>query len=104
MTKKVMKQKDGKYHVNGKVYDMLVGSRAQVGHRTAYKTSGGLKKENLYKNKHDRYVSLKKHTSAKKERRLEKAGYFTKKGQFGAIKNMTKKKSASRKNKTQKRK
>jgi hypothetical protein len=50
---------------------MLIGSRAQVGHATAYKTSGGLTKSDLFKNKHDRYVSLKKHNTAKKEKRLE---------------------------------
>jgi hypothetical protein len=86
MVKKVMKSSDGKYHVHGKAYDMLIGSRAQVGHETAYKTSGGLTKSDLFKNKHDRYVSLKKHNTAKKEKRLEKAGFFTKKGKFGAVK------------------
>ena len=68
-----MKSSDGKYHIHGKTYDVLIGSRAQVGHATAYKTSGGLTKSELFKNKHDRYVSLKK------------AGYFTKKGKFGAV-------------------
>jgi len=29
---------------------------------------------------------LKKHNTAKKEKRLEKAGFFTKKGKFGAVK------------------
>lgn len=86
MVKKIMKNSDGKYHVHGKTYDMLIGSRAQVGHGTAYKTSGGLTKSDLFKNKHDRYVSLKKHNTAKKEKRLEKAGFFTKKGKFGAVK------------------
>ena len=80
-----MKSSDGKYHIHGKTYDVLIGSRAQVGHATAYKTSGGLTKSELFKNKHDRYVSLKKHNTAKKEKRLEKAGYFTKKGKFGAV-------------------
>jgi hypothetical protein len=37
-------------------------------------------------NKHKRIVSRKKHVKAKKEKRLEKAGYFTKKGQFGYVK------------------
>ena len=86
MVKKIMKSSDGKYHVHGKAYEMLIGSRAQVGHMTAYKTSGGLTKSDLFKNKHDRYVSLKKHNTAKKEKRLEKAGFFTKKGKFGAVK------------------
>jgi hypothetical protein len=38
-------------------------------------------------NKNGRIVSKKKHSSAKKDNRLVKAGYKTKKGQFGAIKN-----------------
>jgi hypothetical protein len=38
-------------------------------------------------NKHGRVVSRSKHSTAKRERRLEKAGFFTKKGQFGFIKN-----------------
>jgi len=38
------------------------------------------------KNKHGRIVSAKKHITAKKEKRLQKHGYFTKKGKFGAIK------------------
>ena len=91
MVKKVMKSSDGKYHVHGKAYDMLIGSRAQVGHATAYKTSGGLTKSDLFKNKHDRYVSLKKHTTAKKEKRLEKAGFFAEKGKFGFVKRATRK-------------
>jgi hypothetical protein len=87
MVKKIMKSSaDGKYHVQGKTYEMLIGSRAQVGHGTAYKTPGGLVKSDLFKNKHDRYVSLKKHNTAKKEKRLEKAGFFTRKGHFGAVK------------------
>lgn len=87
MVKKIMKSSaDGKYHVHGKTYEMLIGSRAQVGHGTAYKTPGGLVKSDLFKNKHDRYVSLKKHNTAKKEKRLEKAGFFTRKGHFGAVK------------------
>jgi hypothetical protein len=99
MVKKTMRSSDGKYHVHGKVYDALVGSRAQVGHNSAYKTSGGLTKSDLFKNKHDRYVSLKKHRTAKKEKRLEKAGYFTKKGTFGSIKKNVSKKRSTRKRK-----
>ena len=84
--KRHQKQSDGKYHINGKKYEMLVGSRAQVWHWTAYKTTGALKKSDLMKNKHQRIVSAKKHATAKKEKRLVKAGYLTKKGKFGAVK------------------
>jgi hypothetical protein len=77
---------DGKYHIGGKTYEMLEGSRAQVWHETAYKTSGGLKRVGLMKNKHGLIVSKAKHHSAKKEKRLVKAGYVTRKGQFGFVK------------------
>lgn len=38
------KTSSGKYNIKGKMYEQLEGSRAQVYHGTAYKTSGGLKK------------------------------------------------------------
>jgi len=63
-----------------------VGSRAQVMHGTADHTSGGLTKKDLKYNKHGRIVSRKKSQKAKKEKRLEKAGYKTRKGKFGAVK------------------
>ena len=86
MVKKHMKAADGKYHIAGKTYEVLEGSRAQVGHHTAYKTPGGLILSDLVKNKHGRYVSKKKHFTAKRENRLKKAGYGTVKGKFGAVK------------------
>jgi hypothetical protein len=55
-------------------------------HGTAYKTSGGLKKHEIMMNKNGRIVSRKKHMTAKKEKRLVKAGYGTKKGKFGYVK------------------
>lgn len=63
-----------------------VGSRAQVMHGTAHHTSGGLTKKDLKMNKWGRIVSRKKSMKAKKDKRLEKAGYKTKKGKFGAVK------------------
>lgn len=86
MVKRVSKGHDGKYHINGKSYELLVGSRAQVHHGTAYKTAGDLTKSALLMNKHGRIVSSKKHATAKREKRLVKAGYLTRKGTFGAIK------------------
>jgi hypothetical protein len=56
--------------IHGHKYEILEGSRAQVMHGTAYKTSGGLKKSDLLQNKNGRIVSKKKHATAKKERRL----------------------------------
>ena len=77
----------GKYSVSGKTFDVLIGTRAQVWHGTAYKTTGGLTKSNIMKNKAGRIVSKAKHMSAKKDKRLVKAGFLTKKGHFGFIKN-----------------
>lgn len=91
MVKRIQKHEDGSYHVHGKKFDILEGSRAQVWHGTAYKTNGGLTKSHLMMNKHGRIVSSVKHRTAKKEKRLEKAGYFTKKGKFGAVKKTAKK-------------
>lgn len=85
MVKKIMRSADGYYHVQGQKYQMLIGSRAQVMHGTAYKTEGKLTKGALLYNKHDHIVSRKKHISAKKEQRLPKAGYGTKKGHFGWV-------------------
>ena len=62
------------------------GSRAEVWHGTVKKTTGGLMKKDLLQNKWGEIVSRKKHLTAKKEKRLEKHGYFAKKGTFGAIK------------------
>jgi hypothetical protein len=67
-------------------FEINVGSRAQVYHGTAHKTSGGLTKSHLMKNKSGRIVSKKKHLTAKKEKRLIKHGFGTKKGHFGAVK------------------
>jgi hypothetical protein len=63
-----------------------VGSRAQVMHGSAHHTSGGLTKKDLKYNKWGRIVSRKKSAHAKKTKRLEKAGYKTRKGKFGAVK------------------
>lgn len=93
MTKKHMKKSDGMYHINGKKYDMLVGSRAQVMHGTAYKTTGGLKKSGLKYNKHGGIVSTKK-SNSNPLARLTKAGYFTKKGKFGSVKKDSKTRKA----------
>ena len=62
------------------------GTRAQVWHGTAKHTSGGLTKSNLMQNKSGRIVSRAKHNTAKREMRLVKYGYGTKKGEFGYVK------------------
>lgn len=84
--KKPTRQNDGYYHVAGKKYPHLIGSRTQVHNGTAFKTSGGLTKKAIMMNKWGRLVSVKKHHTAKKEKRLLKAGYSASKGKFGAVK------------------
>ena len=79
----------------GRTYKNLVGTRAEVWHGTAFKTSYGktkseggdaLTRVNLMKNKHGRIVSKEK-AGKKKQllKQLRDAGYTTKKGKFGAI-------------------
>lgn len=77
----------------------MVGSRAQVWHGTAKKTSGGLTRKDLLKNKAGRIVSKRKHFTAKKDKRLVKAGYLTKKGKFGFIKKDSKRRNLKLKKK-----
>ena len=81
----------GGYTIKGGFYKELFGSREQVMNGTAYKTTGGLKKSELLMNDRGRIVSKKKYETAKKEKRLEKHGYFAKKGKFGYVKRKTRK-------------
>ncbi len=62
---------------------LTIGSRAQVMHGTAKKTSGGLTKIQLKYNKQGKIVSKKASKSAKKSNNLVKAGWVTQKGVFG---------------------
>ena len=71
MVKKHMRADDGMYHIKGKKYQTLIGSRPMVWHGNAYKTTGDLVKSDFLMNKHGRIVSQKKHKSAKKDKRLE---------------------------------
>jgi hypothetical protein len=63
-----------------------IGSRAQVMHGTAHHTSGGLTRKDLKMNKWGRIVSKAKSAKAKKENRLVKLGFKTRKGKFGVVK------------------
>jgi len=83
--KKPYRQADGFYHVDGKLYKTLFGSREQVMNGSVHKTTGGLTKADLVMNKWGRIVSAKKFKTAKKEMRLQKHGFFAKKGKFGAV-------------------
>lgn len=72
------------------IMSLNIGSRRQVWNGTAKKTSGGLTRSDLIMS-HGRIVSKSKHFSAKKEMRLLKYGYGTKKGKFGYVKINSKK-------------
>ena len=63
-----------------------VGSRAQVMHGNAKKTSGGLTKSKLKYNKQGKIVSKKASSAAKRNNNLVKSGWVTKKGVYGAFK------------------
>lgn len=65
--KRPVRHEDGHYHLDGKKFKELFGSRQQVHNGTAYKTPGGLVKKDLMMNKWGRIVSAKKHATAKKE-------------------------------------
>ena len=108
MGKRHEKHADGYYHIHDNKYKLIRGSRAQVIHGTAYKTDGtpGLKKENLRYNKSKKIVSKHKSDKAKIDNRLEKHGYYAKKGKFGAVRKNGKsvKKRSSHKNKRPKNK
>jgi hypothetical protein len=74
------------------------GSKAQVWHGTAKKTSGGLTKSHLMRNKHGRIVSKRKHSLGKKSiKNLKKLGYVAKKGEFKLFHKHTAKHGRSRK-------
>ena len=76
-----------------------IGSRREVFNGTAKRTSGGLEKLHLIKNKYGRIVSKKKHLTAKKEKRLEKHGYFAKKVNLDMLEERKKKNVKKIKNK-----
>ena len=95
--KRPHRSEDGTYHINGKNYKELFGSRQQVMNGTAYKTPGELTKSGLMMNKWGRIVSRKKHASAKREKRLLKHGYTAKKGKFGYVKVKSRKMRKTRK-------
>ena len=93
---RLKKKSDGLYHCGDVVAKKGVGTRAEVWHKTACKTSGGLMRKDLFMNKNGRIVSKKKHITAKREKRLEKHGFFAKKGKFGYVKKESKSRSSSR--------
>ena len=58
--KKIIKNKDGKYNIDGKIYDKIIGSRTDVWEGKTYKTAGCLIKSDLMINKSGKIVSMKK--------------------------------------------
>jgi len=74
-----------------------VGSKAQVFHGTAMKTSGGLKKEDLMQNKNGRIVSKKAHAAGLVAvKRLRNAGFVAQKGTFKLFTPKTRKASPNK--------
>ena len=80
-----MRHSDGLFHIGGKTYPNLTGSRAQVKHHKAYQTAGGLTDKDLKYNKSGKIVSRKK-SEANPIVRLLRKGYHTMKGRFGHVK------------------
>ena len=72
--KKIMKNSSGTYDVGGKQYELLLGTRQEVWDGKAYKTSGGLLKNELILNKHGNIVSKRKSISETQLNRLFTAG------------------------------
>lgn len=94
MTKKPIRQLDGFYEIKGKKWKELFGSREQVYNGTSYKTAGSLTRADLMMNKNGRIVSVKKHKTASAERRLEKHGFYARKGKFGYVRKTQKKRTS----------
>jgi hypothetical protein len=79
------------------VHIKTVGSKAEVYHGTALKTSGQLHKKDLVKTKKGRIVSRKKQAAGKKAiKRLFALGYKPTKGKFSLMRKSGKSKKMSR--------
>jgi hypothetical protein len=105
---------DGGVIVAGKKYAMLVGSRAQVWHGTAYKTNPGKKaltKKHLMQKKDGKIVSRKKSQTAKRQKHLgayialakQRKGKSFQKMKKGMVKTMKKRKRKGKKSRRRKR-
>ena len=66
-------------------FKQCVGSKIQVYHGTAEKTSGGVKRSGITKKPDGRLVFAAKSAAARKSNNLVKSGYGSIKGRFGAI-------------------
>ena len=87
MAPRISVHDDGMYHIGNRKYKKNEGSRAEVLHRTAYQTTGGLKHKDLKQNEEGRIVSKKKSRLGKTQKHLGK--YLQPKGSgvFGPMKN-----------------
>ena len=72
--KSCKKNKEGKYCIDGKIYDSVTGSRDNVYYEKSYKTSGGLIKEDLILNQNGLIVSKLKSVSETIYKRFVKCG------------------------------
>ena len=74
ITKNFTKNKNGTYNIDNKIYEKLCGSREDVWNCKAYKTSGGLIKNDLILNTSGKIVSKKKCIQETANNRFEKYG------------------------------
>jgi len=72
--KRIAKNKDGKYNIDGKIYDKLFGTRLEVWEEKAYKTAGCLTKTNFIINTSGKIVSKIKCIQETTTNRFEKYG------------------------------
>jgi hypothetical protein len=70
--RKYQKNKNGNYPIQDILYDKLTGSRTEVWKQIAYKTSGGLTKEDLIENPSGKIISKHKHIESKRNNHLLK--------------------------------
>lgn len=74
MVKRLDRSADGLYHVNGKTYKKLSGSRPEVMHGKAYRTSGNLLKSDLFYKKGE----IKSKLVSQKARKQKHLGKYQK--------------------------
>jgi hypothetical protein len=72
--KRPARNADGKYNMNGRLYDNLFGSREAVWNETAYKTRAGLTKTDLILNREGKIVSKQKSIQETEYNRFVKTG------------------------------
>ena len=74
-SKNIMRDnRDGKYHINGGIYEKIRGTRDEVWRGSAYQTTGELKKMDLEMNKYGKIVSKVKMITATMDNNFIKCG------------------------------